>query len=250
MKKRGRSELGVTLVEVLVAVTLLSLLTLGMLFAMRIGLNTLGKTDKKLMTNRRVAGAQKLLQQELEGLMPVHLTRCGKVVLGVPSPIVLFDGQPQSMRMVSSFSLQQAWRGQPQVLEFFVIPTDDGPGVRLVVNETPYSPTTSGTGCLELVLDETSGMQVARFVPPQASERSFVLADKLAYCRFSYLVKEMKGGPTGVVKWMPAAPSNGWPQAIRIEMAPLHPDPSQLQPITVTAPIYVHRTPQIQYGDY
>jgi len=35
--------------------------------------------------------------------------------------------------------------------------------------------------------------------------------------------------------------STGWPVAIRVEMAPLVADPSHLQPITVTAPIRIHR---------
>jgi hypothetical protein len=33
-------------------------------------------------------------------------------------------------------------------------------------------------------------------------------------------------------------------------MAPLDPDPSRLQPITVTAPIHIHRSPEIPYVDY
>jgi hypothetical protein len=243
------STSGVTLIEVLVAVTLLSLLTLGMLFAMRIGLTTLAKTDTKLMANRRVAGAQRILEQELEGLMPVGLPRCGKVVLSEPSTVALFEGEPQNMVLVSAFSLQQAWRGQPQVLELFVLPGEDGRGVRLAVNETPYSPTTAGTNCLELAPDPDTHVQMAHFMPPQTSEHSFVLADRLAYCRFSYLLKVPQKGAL-VDKWLQAAPSVGWPLAIRVEMAPLEPNASQLEPISVTAPIYVHRNPQIQYGDY
>ena len=44
-----RRDAGVTLMEVLIAVTLLSLLSVGMLFAIRIGLSTFGKTNDKLM---------------------------------------------------------------------------------------------------------------------------------------------------------------------------------------------------------
>jgi hypothetical protein len=46
------------------------------------------------------------------------------------------------------------------------------------------------------------------------------------------------------------APAGGWPLAIRVDMAPLERDLSLLQPISVTAPIYVHRGPTIEYGDY
>jgi hypothetical protein len=33
-------------------------------------------------------------------------------------------------------------------------------------------------------------------------------------------------------------------------MAPLDPDPSRLQPIAITAPIHIHRNPEIPYGDF
>ena len=71
-----RRDAGVTLMEVLIAVTLLSLLSTGMLLAIRIGLSALGKTNEKLMYNRRVAGAQRILEQELQGMIPV-VAPCG-----------------------------------------------------------------------------------------------------------------------------------------------------------------------------
>lgn len=241
------SARGVTLIEVLIAVTLLSLLTLGMLLAMRIGLTTLAKTDDKLMTNRRVVGAQRVVEDELEGFMPVKLMYCGKTFFQGTSGPVLFKAQEHSMRIVSTFSLQQAWRGQPQILDLFVVQGDEG-GVRLVVNETPYSPASAGNDCQGLAPDNTTGWAAAMFAPPQTSERSFVLADHLSYCRFSYLVKSPN--PTQPPKWMPMMGGSIWPLAIRIEMAPLQPNPSLLQPITVTAPIYFYRAPDIEYGDY
>jgi hypothetical protein len=131
-----------------------------------------------------------------------------------------------------------------------VIQADDGRGVRLVVNETPYSPMTAGQGCLAIAPDPASRLPAARFAAPQPSTHSFVLADRLAYCRFSYLVKLNQGPQPSVPKWQPAAPGSGWPLAMRVEMAPLESDPSQLQPITVTAPIYVYRSPQIEYDDH
>jgi len=57
-----KSQAGVTLIEVLIAITLLSLLTTGMLFAMRVGLMAFSKTDTKLMDNRRVVGAQRVVE--------------------------------------------------------------------------------------------------------------------------------------------------------------------------------------------
>lgn len=231
-------EKGVTLIEVLIAVTLLSLLSVGMFLAMRIGLNAYGKADDRMMENRRAAGAQRILQQEMEGLVPVIAT-CGAGPSG-GGPLtktVFFQGEPAVMRLISTFSLQRGWRGQPQVLELFIIPGERD-GVRLVVNEILYTgPAGAGHFC-------TGNRQ---FLAVNVGPQSFVLADKLAYCRFSYLApaKDPNAPPIWIQKWE----TQTWPLAVRVEMAPLQADASRVQPISVTAPIYLHRSPDIPYAD-
>ena len=238
MKRRIRSDAGVTLMEVLIAVTLLSLLSMGMLFAIRIGLNTFGKTNDKLMYNRRVAGAQRILEQELQSVIPVVAT-CGREAGG--PKFGFFQGEESAMRLVSSFSLQGAWRGQPQILELAVIPADNG-GVRLIVNEALYTgPLSAGGLCLGLF---DGGLT---FAPINPGPTSFVLADNLQYCRFSYMVPAEKKTDPGV--WRNRVKHNGWPYGIRVEMAPIDPNPSRLQPISITVPIYMHRSAELKYAD-
>jgi hypothetical protein len=153
------------------------------------------------------------------------------------------------MRMVSTFSLQQGWRGEPQILEFFVIPGKQGRGVRLVVNETPYTPFGAGNFCQGTMQEPVFGVTVPRFPPePQASQASFVLADNLAFCKFSYYTRG-KDPAVPEVEWRPRANGLGWPLAIRIEMAPLEPDLARLQTISVVAWIHLFLTPFFQYGD-
>ncbi len=155
-------------------------------------------------------------------------------------------------RTVSTFSLQQGWRGQTQILEMFVIPGEEGEGVRLVVNETPYTRIGAGHACVDMTPDSVVGFLV-HFAPSVASPKSFVLADQLAYCRFSYLVAPPvpTGQPqTQPPQWRSSATGSGWPRAIRVEMAPLEANPSHLQPITVTAPIRIHRSWNIHYEDF
>jgi prepilin-type N-terminal cleavage/methylation domain-containing protein len=231
------NEKGVTLIEVLIAVTLLSLLSVAMFMAMRIGLNAYTKADTKLMDNRRAAGAQRILAEELGGIMPV-MAACGAGEGGAGSRAVFFQGAPLVMRLATTFSLQQGSRGQPQILALFVIPGEDDRGVRLVVNEAPYTgPLAAGRFCTA----------AGQFVPVAAGPGSFVLADKLAYCRFSYLAPAASANePSG---WKTAWNTQTWPLAIRIEMAPLAADPSRVQPISFTAPVYLHRNPEIQYED-
>jgi hypothetical protein len=230
-----RRESGTTLIEVLIAVTLLSLLSVGMLTAMRVGFMAFSKTNTRLMENRRAAGAQRVVQEQLEGMMPV-VAPCGDAPGSTPAKTAFFEGQPQTMR-------------QPQVLELFVIPGEDGKGVRLVVNEIPYTgPGGTAQLCTGRARDPQTGANIAMFAPVQAGPGSFVLADKLAYCRFSYFTIPVDRNLPP--HWTPQWTFPGWPYAVRIEMAPLAPDPSRLQPITVTAPIHLHRSPEIPYVDY
>jgi general secretion pathway protein J len=243
-----RRDAGTTLIEVLIAVTLLSLLSVGMVTAMRVGLLAFSKTDNKLMENRRVAGAQRVVQEQLEGMMPV-VAACGDAPGPTPPKTAFFEGQPQTMRLVSTFSLQQGWRGLPQILELFVIPGEDSRGVRLVVNEIPYTgPDGMALLCTGHARDPLTGASLPVFAPVEAGPNSFVLADKLAYCRFSYFTIPLDRNVAP--HWTPDWNVSGWPFAVRIEMAPLEPDASRLQPIAVTAPIHLHRSPEIQYVDY
>jgi len=242
-----RSRAGMTLIEVLIAISLLSFLSLAIMLALRIGLNALEKANRKLMDDRRIAGAQRILEAQLAGFMPV-------VALFAPSPdapgqkIPFFEGRVQSMRFVSSYSLGEASRGMPQILEFQVIPGEEGRGVRLVVNENIYTgPRSAGRFSRGPGTDPQLGVLTQLFLPISVGPQSFVLADRLAYCRFSYL--GMLPGML-VEQWKPAwVPVDHWPMAIRIEMASLDSDPGTLKPLTVTSPVHVDRFPIYDYED-
>jgi len=245
---RRSSRAGVTLIEITIAITLLSLLSLGMAIAIRVGLQAFAKTDAKLWDIRKITGAQNILHQEIEGLIPV-LAACGPNTVDNGFRAAFFQGEPAALRMVSSFSLQQGWRGEPQVLELFVIPGDEGGGVRLVVNEILYTGYLGAAPfCTGVAPDPVTGAPLPKFTPVVAGPKSFVLADQLAYCRFSYYYPGSSAEnkpPAWVTTWA----VKGWPQAIRIEMAPLHPDPSRIQPISMTAPIHIRRDPEKKYED-
>jgi len=241
-----RREAGVTLIEMLVAITLLSLLSVGMVMAIQVGLSAYTRTESKLMANRRAAGAQKILQEELEGMVPASVMCGAGGQSGAGTRAIFFQGASDSIWMVSTFSLQQGWRGQAQILQLFVIPGDQNGGVRLVVNEIPYSGSRAAAPlCINTMNVPNSIGKLPVFGPPRASPNSFVLADKLAYCRFSYF--SPAPGMYQPPAWQPTWAAKGWPLAIRIDMAPLTPDASRLQPITVTAPIHIRRDTEKNY---
>jgi len=237
--RRRPPTAGITLLEVVIAVSLLSLLTVCVTTAMRLGLGALSKTNARLMANRRVTGAQQVLQQQLEGFMPVIALYGANPDERPNLKIPFFQGEPQSMRFVSSYSLQEGVRGYPRILEFQVIPGQNGKGVRLIVNENLYTgPASAGFFCLGKVGD------AFQFRPIEAGARSFVLADQLAFCRFSYQV-----APPAPVEWTPLWVLPKWPSAIRIDMGPLGDEIFRLRPVSVTARIHVNRPPVFDYVD-
>ena len=143
-------------------------------------------SNERLMANRRAAYAVRILESQLAGFMPegamFQLTPQSP-----PQGMPFFQGEPTSMRFISTYSLQDASRGWPQILEFQVIPGAEGRGVRLVVNEHPYTgPVSTGAYCLGYTLDPVTNTRVSLFRPIQTGPGSFVLADKLAYCRFVF----------------------------------------------------------------
>lgn len=227
-RRRSRGRRGVTLLELLIAVTLVSLLSVGMLMAMRVGLDAMEKTNSRFAANRRVLSAQRVLHQQVAGMIPV-LSKCSG------SAALFFQGTPNAMRFVSSYSLEEASRGYPRILEYGVIQGEGGVGVRLVVNERFYT----GPGSLA---------QVCGGVPPQAGGAGwFVLADKLAYCRLGYQVRDVRS-PTNLV-WTPVFSGKVPPTAIRFEMAPITPEPGRLQMAGITVPIRLTLDPTVTYKD-
>ncbi|MDE3197787.1 MAG: hypothetical protein KGN84_15670, partial [Acidobacteriota bacterium] len=133
-------------------------------------------------------------------------------------------------------------RGRPQIVELAVIAGQDNKGVRLIVNETPY---TGQAQAGQLVTGIDNGSIV--FAPIVTGPNSFVLADRLSYCRFSYLVPSAQ---PPFHFWSPAWPRGDvLPSAIRLEMEPLDHTPSELHMTTVTVPMNVTRLPFIVYTD-
>ena len=239
-----RGESGVTLMELLIAVTLLSLLAVGMVISLRVALSAMNKADSRLTSDRRVSSVERIIEAQVKGIMPVTAD-CQPVADGPRRSISFFQGEAQSMRFVSTYSLQQGSRGLPMILEFQVIPGEDSEGVRLVVNERLYTgPAGAGQFCAGFGPDPVTGIQGPIFVPIQVGAGSFVLADKLAFCRFSF---RDTAPPPDLFAWVVRWVKPVLPNAIRIEMAPLSPDPGKLTPVTLTVPVRVNRRPLENY---
>jgi prepilin-type N-terminal cleavage/methylation domain-containing protein len=240
------NKAGVTLMELLVAITLFSLLSIGILFAFRTGLTAMSRTNSRLLSNRRVLGVERILERQIAGFIPTKAD-CRISPQAAPQRLPFFQGEPQTMRFVSTFSLGEASRGYPRILEYQVIPGENAEGVRLIVNEHLYSgPMSTGVLCLGLRSDPQSATTYPIFRPVAIGTASFVLADKLAYCRFAY--REERDPPLPAV-WRPRWVKDSTPAAVRIEMAPLVFDPAKLQVPPIVAPFRVDRHAMQNFTD-
>ncbi len=243
---RQQSQRGVTLIELLVAITLLTLLSAGMLFAMQIGLSTMGRTNKYFASARRVLSVDRIITKQIAGFVPTPgFCRPNPETQGL-ARVMFFQGDAQTMRFISTYSLHEAARGLPRILEFQVIPGELGEGVRLVVNETLYTgPFSTVPFCAGIGPDPQTGTVLPRWNPVVISSNSFVLADKLASCQFRYLESMPDEVPD---VWHSRWPREFNPAAVRIDWVPLRPDPSHLQLPPVALPLRPTRR-LLEYSD-
>jgi len=177
---------GVTLIEILIAVSLLSLLSVGMLMSMRIGFNTMAKVDSRLVANRRVSYARRIIEDEVSGYTYTVATWHPRPDAALTTTFSQWESQ--TMRFVTSYSLQDSWRGRPQISALQVIAGADGSGVRLIVNETPYTgPEQAGQ------MIQSVDQNVVTFAAVVPGPQSFVLADRLPRTGFLLLCAVVAG---------------------------------------------------------
>jgi prepilin-type N-terminal cleavage/methylation domain-containing protein len=226
---------GFSLIELTIAITLVAAISVGMLMTMRTSLLTLDKVDSRLQSNRRVMSVEQILSRELGGVMPVT-GDCSNSSGNVTPRVPIFNGTDQTLLLVSSYSLAEGARGYPRLLALQVIPSDLG-GVRLIVNETLYTgPGSTAPFCLN-----------GAVAPGPPLPQSFVLADRLAFCRISY--QEYLPQTPNLEKWQAIWNKPELPSAVHVDMAPLIADSASLPLVSVTVPIHVTREVLSPYAD-
>ena len=237
-----RSNSGVTLIELIIAVTLVSLLSTGMMMAIRLGLTSMEKTNEHINDNRKILSVNRIIDSQIGGIMAVKADCLASGANGLQIPF--FQGEPDTMRFVSTYSLSDASRGYPMILEFHVVP---GPqGARLIVNESIYAgPSSTGRFCSQMAPNPLiDGQPAPAFIPVQTGSNSFVLIDRLASCRMLYR-EELKEPP--YEKWWPVWNKPLLPSAIRIELQPERSAILRLPLVSITAPIRVTRNAMVPY---
>jgi prepilin-type N-terminal cleavage/methylation domain-containing protein len=244
-----RTQRGVTLLEMLIAITLVAGLSTGMLMAMRTSLLTYEKTAKKLESNRHFVKAQQILSSQISAVIAVSGVCPAVEGPGIPVPSFL-SGSVDRLRFISSYSIAEGARGYPQIVEYRVLSGDRG-SVRLVATERPYTgpqstiPFCTGTALSASPFEFGAANQASAKPTP---ETSYVLADHLAYCRFSY--HEPYDQNTFLeTPWLPQWDRPVVPAGVRLEMQPTAPERGGLSALGMTIPIQVNRDPAVVYDD-
>jgi prepilin-type N-terminal cleavage/methylation domain-containing protein len=220
-----RKQRGVTLLELMIAITLVAGLSTGMLMAMRTSLLTYQKTANKLESNRRFVKTQQILSNQIAAVIPAQGS-CEA------SGLSFLNGTPDALRLVTSYSIALGARGYPQIVDYRVVPGERG-GVRLLATEHPYTgPESINAFCQSAPSPGTT----------------YMLAENLAYCHFSYH-EPYKQNTYLETPWLPLWDKPLLPAGIRIEMRPAVPQTGGLSVMNVTVPIMVDRDPRLVYDD-
>jgi prepilin-type N-terminal cleavage/methylation domain-containing protein len=225
---RSTDQRGMTLIEILVAISLMGLLAVAMVTALTVGAGAWQDARSHLTLDHRIATANEILYAEFEELVPLAARAAA-----VPRA-AFFQGEPESMRFVSGYSLTAGRRGGLRIVELQV--GDTSRGRRILLNELPYGgPAALGGMITGVEADPLSGAPHLLFAPIVPRATSLIIADELEACRFSYLrLPRTRAEPA---LWVPR-----WgdlirlPGAIRVEMTPRQ-GQARLLPVSITAPV-------------
>ena len=222
-----------TLIEVLVAVALLSLLSAGLFTSLQIGATSWSTTSQRLMLDRRVANANAILHSSFASIVPLEAEIPRERQIGLPR-LLFFQGEPGSMRYVSSYSVTEGVRGGLRIVELQVSSAQNG--VRILLNQLPYlGPLSAGS----LVVDRVSDPDFPRgriiFEPIRAMPTSLIIVDELAACTFSYLRRPRRRDEPSL--WLPYwGERDSLPAAIRVNLSPSSQD-VRLLPVSITTAV-------------
>lgn len=234
------SESGLTLIEVLVAVSLLALLSTGIVTALQMSAGAWRDARERLTLDRKIANSNRLLHAMFAGMVPVLATPPPSV--GAP-PAPFFDGEPQQMRFISSFSLEAGARGQLQIIELNVQSAQSG--LRLVLTQSPFRGGPS-VGRYVVGVDRSSPEPRLLFRPVVPRTDSLIVADQLAAVSFEYLRE-------GRTPRDPALWRTTWddlqqiPAAVRVILQPAKVE-ARLQPVTIVAQVRARYAPPAGAG--
>jgi general secretion pathway protein J len=224
---------GMTLIEILVAVSLLGLLSVGIVTSLEVGANSWQRARTSLTLDRRIATANSILHSGISGIAPVLAQVPPERRTGLQS-LAFFQGEPQSMRFVSSYSVTEGQRGGLQIVELQIVNSERGR--RVLLNQMPYrGPLSIGALVAGFVRDANFPRGRVIFQPIQPRATSLIILDELQECQFAYLKPPVNYlGPSAWIDYWDEI--RMLPVAVAIRLTPRDGD-GRLLPVSIVAAI-------------
>lgn len=215
---------GVTLLELLVAITIVALLAATSLVAWRAGVSGWEKASVKLEHDRAVMAVHQVVSEQMASMMPyeVLVERVGQVMF--------FQGEAETARFVSRYSLANRAASGLYLIEYHVV--DERDGRRQLVLQENLIRSAAELAAKVAGIDAETGVIRVRFHAFEQGPAAVVLLDGLDDCRFEYYNAPRVGVPGNwTSEWIGSA--NEIPTAMRIRAAKK--DMGNLEPVTIAA---------------
>jgi prepilin-type N-terminal cleavage/methylation domain-containing protein len=195
---------GVTLLELLVAISLFGMVSLGLLFSLRIAVSAWQKSNARLAADRRVLAAGDLFAEQVANARP-------RIVAWGPQDhqvkIFYFQGLHDRLRFLTATSLSGRSRSGLWLVEYS-FRQDDGGRCRLAYNEWPFSYDSDAAQTIQdVALDQATSRMVIRFITPQTTPQTRDLYSDLESCGFEYLTERPGEESRWETEWISLRPS-------------------------------------------
>jgi prepilin-type N-terminal cleavage/methylation domain-containing protein len=222
-----RRSSGFTLMELLVSMTVLSLLVTTILFSWRIAVGAWQKASTHLARSRTVLAVNQLLQEQMASMVPY------RVAPSTGLTVLFFQGEAQTARFLSRYSLAGRSNSGLYRIEYQIVDGPDGTK-QLLMNEYTVR-SREELASLITPPDPTLATQLFRFAPFQRTPQTFTLLEGLKECRFEYYKPPLLPDPAvWVSRWTSIQGELPQGMAIRL-VSPA--DSADLKPVSIVAAI-------------
>ena len=171
-------DAGFTLLELVVSITMVSLLATTILVSWRVASSAWQRANVRVREQGKVTATHQLLEEQMASMVPYGV----RSTQGLPE--MFFQGEPQAARFISRYSMAGRSRSGLYLIEYQVRRQADGTW-QLLMNEFPVM-ASEQLGGLVVGAEAVPEGRVIRFLPVERGPHTRVLLEGLRECRLEY----------------------------------------------------------------